>query len=241
MSLPLLDNIAWHTLVGPQARHATGTGSARRYAPGFSPILGFADIERPDFAALASYCAPGEQFYCAGWSGPVPAGWQIEVDTTMHQMVWDAPPPAVDAAFGAVRLGPEHVAQMLALVAITHPGPFGPRTVELGEYFGCFEGQRLVAMAGERMSAGVLREISGVCTHPDFQGRGLARRLMETLVRRQLQRHETPFLHVMRDNGNAYRVYERMGFRHHRETVARVLSRNPGDLATGQPLARSAP
>jgi predicted GNAT family acetyltransferase len=79
-------------------------------------------------------------------------------------------------------------------------------------------------MAGERMFAGPLREISGVCTHPDFQRRGLARRLMLKLVRRQMQRGETPFLHVMTSNSNACRLYERMGFRTYRESVVRVVS-----------------
>ena len=79
-------------------------------------------------------------------------------------------------------------------------------------------------MAGERMHAGKLREISGVSTHPDFQGRGLARRLMVKLIRRQMQREELPFLHVMSDNKNAHRLYERMGFRDYRESLVRVVS-----------------
>ena len=114
---------------------------------------------------------------------------------------------------------------MLALVAATQPGPFAARTGELGEYFGVVEDGRLVAMAGERMEAGVLREISGVRTHPDFQGRGLARRLVEHLVRRELQRNQIPFLHVMTDNIRARHLYERVGFRHYQEVVLRVISR----------------
>jgi predicted GNAT family acetyltransferase len=66
----------------------------------------------------------------------------------------------------------------MALAQLTRPGPFGPRTIELGEYFGAVEDGRLVAMAGERMAASGLREISGVCTHPDHQGRGHPNRLM---------------------------------------------------------------
>jgi ribosomal protein S18 acetylase RimI-like enzyme len=225
MTLQLLDNIVWNTLTGPHARHATGSAAARRYAPGFSPILGFPDLAQPDFAALLPYCEPDEHFYCAGWSGAPPPGWRIDAEKGLLMMVWQAPPPAADDRLAAVPLGREHVAQMLELVALTHPGPFGPRTVELGEYFGCFEGPRLVAMAGERMHAGAFREVSGVCTHPDFQGRGLARRLMEKLIRREVQRQELPFLHVMDDNLNARRLYERMGFRDHDETVVRVLSR----------------
>jgi predicted GNAT family acetyltransferase len=110
------------------------------------------------------------------------------------------------------------------LTELTRPGPFGPRTIELGSYFGCFEGNRLVAMAGERMHAGSLREVSGVCTHPDFQGKGLARRLMMKLIRQELLRGETPFLHVMSENLHARALYERMGFRNYRETIVRVIS-----------------
>lgn len=225
MSLAHLDHVIWHCLNGTQARFATGTATARRYAPGFSPILAFADRDHPDFAALAPYCEAGEHFYCSGWTGPAPAGWQIDAEETLVKMVWQAPPPAADdEGLAAQQLGPAHVPQMLELVALTKPGPFGPRTIELGDYFGCFEGPRLVAMAGERMQAGHLREISGVCTHPDFQGRGLARRLMQGLLRRELQRGETPFLHVMRDNRNALEMYRRMGFRDYQTTLVRVLS-----------------
>jgi GNAT superfamily N-acetyltransferase len=221
----LLANVIWHSLTGPQADVSTGTDAARRYAPGFSPIVAFADVEHPDLAALVPYCEPGEHLYCGGWSGPAPAGWQIDAEATMFTMVWQAPAPMADGTVAAVQLGAEHVPQMLDLVALTKPGPFGPRTIELGEYFGVFEGPRLVAMAGERIFAGPLREISGVCTHPDFQGRGLARGLMQILLRRQMQRGETPFLHVLRDNPSAHGMYERMGFRDHRELTVRVLSR----------------
>jgi ribosomal protein S18 acetylase RimI-like enzyme len=221
----LLDQITWRALSGPHARFSAGTDEARRYARGFSPIVGFANAKIPNFAALADYCEPGEQFYCDGWSGVAPAGWQVDVESTMFRMVWEGEMPATDEAPEAARLGPEHVEQALELTALTHPGPFGPRTIELGEYFGCFDGQRLVAMAGERMCAGALREISGVCTHPDFQGCGLARRLMMKLIRRQMRRKEIPFLHVMQDNTGAYALYARMGFREHRQAVVRVVSR----------------
>ena len=227
MALHLLDNIVWHALAGPHVRFSAGTGTAKRYAPGFSPIVGFADAARPDFAALAPYCEPGEHFYCGGWSGPAPAGWLIHADETMDQMVWGAAVPAGESAVDAVRLGPEHAARMLELVALTHPGPFGPRTPELGEYIGVFEGARLIAMAGERMQAGDLREVSGVCTHPDSTGRGLARGLVEILVRRQLARGQTPFLHVMQANERARALYARMGFAHHQSLAVRVVARAP--------------
>jgi GNAT superfamily N-acetyltransferase len=221
----LLDNIFWQTLSGPHACFSTGTDRARRYAPGFSPIVGFPDPHRPDFEALRPFCEPGEHFYCDAWTGAAPPGWHIEAEATMYRMVWRGAMPAGDAAPDAVPLGPEHAQQAVELAALTRPGPFGPRTIELGEYFGYFDADgRLMAMAGERMAAAGLREISGVATHPDHQGRGLARRLMEKLVRRQLLRGETPFLHVMRANTAAHELYLRMGFADWRETPVRVVA-----------------
>jgi ribosomal protein S18 acetylase RimI-like enzyme len=221
----LLDNIVWHTLTGPHAAFSAGQGGARRYAPGFSPILGFEQPSQPDFGALRAHCAPGEHFYVEGWRGDIPDGWRLDAEQVMHQMVWDAPQPAAGALPEAVTLDAAHAQAALDLATLTRPGPFGPRTTQLGEYLGWFDGARLVAMAGERMCAGTLREISGVCTHPDFQGRGLARRLMQALLRRQMQRGEQPFLHVMGGNTHARALYARMGFRDHRETVVRVVSR----------------
>jgi ribosomal protein S18 acetylase RimI-like enzyme len=221
----LLDNIFWHALVGPHARYAAGARGARRYAPGFSPMVGFADQDQPDFDALTPYCEPGERFYCSGWSGAVPAGWRIDLESTMFNMVWAGAMPIADAASDLVRLGPQHASQALELATLTNPGPFGPRTIELGEYYGCFEAGRLVAMAGERLHAGTFREVSGICTHPKFQGRGLARRLMNHVIVRQRQRNETPFLHVMSANSGAQRFYQRQGFRDYEQTVVRVISR----------------
>jgi ribosomal protein S18 acetylase RimI-like enzyme len=222
----ILDNIVWNSLTGRQREFSTGTQTARRYARGFSPIVGFADPQRPDFEALGPYVDADEQFYCDGWSGPAPHGWTVESESTMFKMLFDGEPPSRDPAPDAVRLGASHATAALALATLTRPGPFGPRTIELGEYFGYFEAGRLIAMAGERMHAGQLREISGVCVHPDCQRRGLARRLMSKIVLRQLARGETPFLHAMRANEGARVLYRSLGFRDYRETVVRVVARS---------------
>lgn len=221
----LLDNIMWHCLSGPHAKYASGEGAVRRYAPGFSPIVGCEDPHHPDFVTLANYSAPGDSLYTDIWDGPAPSGWRIEKDARMWKMVWDAPMPAQDAAPDALPLRAEHAPQAFALARLTNPGPFGVRTPELGEYFGCFESGRLVAMAGERLCAGELHEVSGICTHPDFQGRGLARRLTLKLVRRQMARGKTSFLHVMSHNTGARRLYEKMGYCNYRETTVRVIVR----------------
>ncbi len=80
-------------------------------------------------------------------------------------------------------------------------------------------------MAGERLCAGDLHEVSGICTHPDFQGRGLAKKLTLKLVRLQMARGKTSFLHVISTNTTARGLYEKMGYRNYRETTVRVITR----------------
>lgn len=222
--MPLFDNLFWHALSGRQSHLSLGDAAARRFAPGLPPMIGFADLAHPDFSALNACCAVGESFFCEGWHGEAVDGWRIAVDTTMVKMVWRAPVPA-EPSVAAVVLGPEHLDHMLALAELTQPGPIGPRTPELGQYLGCLVDGQLVAMAGERLAAGHLREISGVCTHPDHQGQGLARQLVQTLVARQCARGETPVLHVLSSNTAARGLYRRMGFAEYREVPVRVVVR----------------
>jgi len=225
MSLDLLDNFMWNALSGPLWSISIGDANVRRLAPGFSPIVAFADTERPDFATLATLCEAQQPFYCENWRGEAPAGWRIDAEASMVKMFYaGGEPPAGDFA-QAVPLGPEHAAQMLELALLMRPGPFGLRTVEMGDYFGVFEDGELIAMAGERMRAGRLREISGVATRPAHQGRGLAKCLMAGLVRRQLARGEQPVLHVMSANEVARSLYARAGWLEHREVPVRVIVR----------------
>lgn len=225
MTVALLDNIMWNCLSGPHARFATGAGAVRRYAPGFSPIVGCREPHNPDFAELGNHCSPGDSFYFDIWSGSAPNGWRVDREASMFKMIWDAAAPTADAAPDAIALRPEHASQAVELAKLTNPGPFGIRTPELGEYFGYFDGAQLIAMAGERLCAGELHEISGICTHPNHQGKGLARKLTLKLVHRQLQRGKTPFLHVMSHNTLARALYAKLGFREYLQTVVRVVTR----------------
>ena len=101
---------------------------------------------------------------------------------------------------------------MLKLTRIAFPDFFRERTAELGLYLGIYEGEILIAMAGERLALPGLQEISGVCTHPDFAGRDHARRLTRELLRRHRRRGVASFLHVSEGNVGARKLYESMGY-----------------------------
>jgi predicted GNAT family acetyltransferase len=80
-------------------------------------------------------------------------------------------------------------------------------------------------MAGERMHSEGHREISAVCTHPDYLGRGYARRLIAMLTNDILDSGETPFLHFAHENVRAKALYERIGFTHRRDIALLVATR----------------
>ena len=207
-----LDNPAWHSLGGVHASLADSNDGARRYRKGISV---FAAIEQPDergWQALAALLGPGKSgvLFRTDSIGEPPEGWQVPGRGLAHQMTLEAATPADDTPI--VRLTTDDVPQMLALTALTKPGPFLAGTIELGPYWGVFEGDTLVAMAGERNRPPGWSEISAVCTHPSAQGRGLGGALTMHVARTVLERGDRPFLHVAVTNENARRVYERLGF-----------------------------
>jgi predicted GNAT family acetyltransferase len=67
-------------------------------------------------------------------------------------------------------------------------------------------------MAGERLQSTAFVEISALCTHPEFRGRGYARALTTFLAAQILAAGKTPLLHVKSENG-AKVVYHKIGFR----------------------------
>jgi predicted GNAT family acetyltransferase len=122
-------------------------------------------------------------------------------------------PNRADSKADIVELGLPDSPEMIELTSLTKPGPFGPRTHELGTYLGIRREGKLVAMAGERLKVPGYTEVSAVCTHPDHTGKGYARILMTEIMERIRDRGETPFLHSRADNTRAINLYKLLGFR----------------------------
>ena len=216
-----LDNPAWTSLTGPHARFAQRHGQALRYHPDVAPFAALPD--RPDdtvWADLAALAGPGATVPITTPHVP-PADWEVVERLDAVQLVADAVRVAEDAE--AVRLGPADVPQMLDLVARTQPGPFRPRTVELGTYLGLRHEGALIAMAGERMHPPGWTEISAVCTDPAHRGRGLGTRLVRAVAAGVQARGEQALMHAAASNTTAIRLYESLGFRLRKRFVIAVL------------------
>ena len=204
-----LDNPFWSALRSRHAHLAIGTGDVARYPADHAPFLGVAHAE---VEADATLLAPGESVYLIGVAPRVHAGMTLDFHGDLVQMIRTEPMPEPDGP-QIVPLGDAQRDDVLALTALVYPHYFRARTLALGRYFGMYVEGRLAAMVGERLATDRYQELSAICTHPDFLGRGYARRLTAWLANDVLAAGRTPYLHVSPANARAKGLYDAMGFR----------------------------
>lgn len=217
----VLDRPVWSALTTGWAPLAEGDVRAWRLTPDYGPFAAGAEHGSPAIAALIP---DGGTVWTVEGEALAPPGTRAVRSAAVVQMVADrivGNPPAFDHAV----LGEADAGEMFDLAMLTEPGPFGRRTHRLGRFIGVRVGGQLIAMAGERMRLPGFAEVSGVCTHPDFRGRGYAGGLMRAVARRMLARGETPFLHAYAANSAAIALYGALGFRRRASLVATVLAK----------------
>jgi predicted GNAT family acetyltransferase len=218
-----LDELTWKALTGRQSRFAVGNERVVRFEAAVAPFAAMVDTSPASFDALRGLIKEhGPAALSTVERIEAPAGFSILRQDMLLQMVWQGEPdPAT--ALEYVRLAADDVPQMVALTTATEPGPFGPRTFELGDYLGVRREGTLAAMAGERLKIDGYTEISAVCVDPAFRGQGLATGLMKRLIAAICARGEKPFLHVLASNHGALGIYRAMGFAERRQMHLLVL------------------
>jgi len=208
-----LDNVIWHALTTRQAHLGDYCQSASKFKKEVSLLGGMSEPTPQGYASMAGLLAPGEQVGMFLEEAVAAPGLQVVTSVALLQMVQEKGQVSdEDGRPEFVALAESDVPEMMALTKLTKPGPFNPRTREMGDYFGIRRKGKLIAMAGERLRVPGYTEISAVCTHPDYLGKGYARALITMLMKRIMGRGERPFLHVRPENTRAVGLYERLGF-----------------------------
>ena len=211
-----LSNPVWAALTGNQRAHASGTSRALRYPSDVAP---FAAVENPgadELRDLSTLLDAGEQIWLVGPRVGDAGALRAVGAVDCFQLVMPASIQAPVAAHAIVDLSAADAADMVNLTTVAFPGFFRARTHLLGYYCGIrSDAGELMAMAGERFSAGSCREVSAVCTHPSARGQGLASAVMWRVIERHRAAGLVSWLHVATTNATAIRLYRSMGFVEH--------------------------
>jgi predicted GNAT family acetyltransferase len=216
-------NPVWHALHTRHRHFAAAAGAACRYPADVAP---FAAVTAPSISALRelhSLLAPAEfvWLFAEGFAQPP----EISLAGTLACLQMVLPPKVTPprATTEILRLGAADVPQMLALTNLAFPGFFRNRTNQMGSYYGVRVAGELVAMGGERLMLDGYPEISGVCTHPAYRGKGFGASIIWQLVRDHRRDGLVSWLHVGAANVHAVELYRRLGFEIARAvTISRI-------------------
>lgn len=219
----ILNNPTWSALISGNSQFAEGTSSIKYFPVTVAPFVGLQELTEQATDQLYNVF-PADRVAVIVTVEKVKTAdhWEVIHQDMLYQMVAEQLIPAENKQ-EIIVLDYRHIPEMLALTKLTNPGPFLERTIEFGRYKGIVESGKLVAMAGQRLHAGQYAEISAVCTHPDYLGRGYAGTLMRKVGAEIVAHGDTPFLHVRQNNENAIKLYKKLGFVIREELEVKVI------------------
>ena len=225
----LLYNPVYNALQSSDASLSLGTEKVKYFDEQVSPFAGFHQDYDKGFEDLYNLLPSGRNIlYATPQLIKEPEGWQILAEVKGLQFVFDEGTDIGGHSIKPEPLNNRNIEEMMHLAALTKPGPFGPRTIEFGHYFGIFENNQLAAMTGQRLHVANYTEISAVCTHPHHLGKGFAAALILHQLNLIRSHGQLPYLHVREDNNRAIALYERLGFKVRRPMNFYFMKRRGG-------------
>lgn len=208
-----LDNPIWNALISGNKNLSQGTEHVKYFSEDVAPFVGMFELSPDEFKLLYDIMPfQRRMVIIVSRELVILNQWSVIENIRALQMIHTNPIPPYTASAELIPLQKKDVPQMISLTTMTHPGPFLKRTIEFGNYEGIFNKGELISMAGQRFHANQYVEISAVCTHPDYHGKGYAGQLIQNQIRRIKSSAGIPFLHVREDNMQAIRLYKSLGF-----------------------------
>jgi ribosomal protein S18 acetylase RimI-like enzyme len=221
-----LDNPAWYALCSGNKNFSNGNDKVKFFDREVSPFIAAKENSEEYFQLLFDLIPHNEAvIFISSKQMAFPSIWNIRRLIKGIQMIYESHKIEEEPNADIIPLNNSHIDQMVSLTKLTDPGPFESRTIEFGHYYGIMKQNKLVAMAGQRLHVNDFTEISAVCTHPDFTGKGYAKDLLRHQIHRMQSSSFTPYLHVRSDNHRAINVYESLGFKTRKEIFFYVLQK----------------
>lgn len=221
-----LDNPVWEALSTVDKQYNAGSNTLKYFPENMSPFVGLQNWDDADLQTLISELPANRSFSIMKVNQPnLPSQFQIIFSLPLFQLVCAKLKPFTNPSHPIQKLESKDIPQMLQLTAKTKPGPFYEKTIDFSNYLGIYSGESLIAMAGERLHFTGFTEVSAICTHPDYLGKGYASSLTSMVSQTIIANGATPFLHVRQDNTRAIDMYKRLGFEIRSEVYFAVIKK----------------
>lgn len=206
-----LDNPAWYSLSETHHKFAVDYNTIQFYHPDYCPFGGFITQENIS-KAIDAYSELTDNFFIVGEKPQLSNQLELKKELICLQMIINNRLD-IEIKENIVALTTsEHIDALFELVSLVQPGYFKRKTALLGNYFGIFKDNKLIAVTGERMKMNDFTEVSAIVTHPDYTGQGYAKQLIAHAVNTIFDQNKTPYLHVVESNIGAIKLYEKLGF-----------------------------
>ncbi|QOG02061.1 GNAT family N-acetyltransferase [Flavobacterium sp. MDT1-60] len=205
-----LDNPVWYSLTENHREFAIDYGNTKFYNPDYCPFGSFTHLENTAIATK-EYSALIDNFFIVGEKPEIASTLKIAKELVCLQMIINEK-IQLPIESEIVKLTVEHNEILCDLVNLVQPGYFKNKTMMLGDYYGIFKDNQLIAITGERMKMNCFTELSAIITHPDHTGKGYAKQLITHVVNAIFDQNKIPFLHVAEHNIGAVSLYEKLGF-----------------------------
>ncbi len=211
------NNPVWSALNETHQHLAINYKGMKFYNPEICPFGAFTELDKSK-NAINEYSRLTENFFVVGekpfFNNPI----TLTREVICNQMILETlnEPKYNDTI---IKLTPNHINEVYDLVWLVMPGYYKKLTFTMGNYYGIFKNNKLVALTGERLQSNTFIEVSAVVTHPEYTGNGYAKQLVAHTSKHILEQNKTAILHVAEDNINAIRLYEKLGYvSHHKIT-----------------------
>lgn len=205
-----LENPVWYALNQSHSHLALSYSGIKFYNPEYC-IFGAFDQSQGYIDGIAAYSKNIDGFYVVGKKPHLPEHLTITKEILCYQMVLKEP-SSLEFSVPIKPLSSDQHSALIDLVNLVMPGYFRPKTPFMGNYYGIFDGDKLIAAAGKRMQLDRYTEISSIVTHPDYTRKGFALALTNHCGQEILEEGKWAFLHVLQTNIAAISLYKKCGF-----------------------------
>ncbi|TXJ26809.1 MAG: GNAT family N-acetyltransferase [Chitinophagaceae bacterium] len=211
-----LDSPTWFSLTETQEVFSIDYNDIKFYNPEYCPFGAFINLATTK-AGIDKYALLINNFYIVGDKPDFSDKVHLNKELICIQMLLRKP---IEVKISEQIIELKTTRQkidLFELVNLVQPGYFMKNTSDLGNYYGIYKDEKLIAVTGERMKMNKYTEVSAVVTHPEYTGKGYAKQLITHTSNKIFSENKTPYLHVADTNIGAIRLYEKLGFRTRRK------------------------